>query len=138
MNPLNEKKKLKRSVSYKWLKLSFIKKDKPPSLFWIFPKKYIPLAVTRNRLKRWGRLAFKEQMSLKNLQKRGLFLKKKNNIKGLLSGDWLFFVLKEKKNYKTIKKKEFDHVFNKVFESLLVKTQAPPPDKKEDSKRDKV
>lgn len=138
MNSLNEKKNLKRSVSYKWLKLSFIKKDNPPSLFWIFPKKHIPLAVTRNRLKRWGRLAFKEQMSLKNLQKRGLFLEKKNNIERLLSGDWLFFALKEKNFYKTIKKKDFDHVFNKAFESLVVKTQAPLPEKKEDSKRDKT
>ena len=119
------KKKVKRSSSYKWLKLSFIKKDDGSlSFFWRLPKKHIPLAVTRNRFKRWGRLFFKE------LAKEGLV---KEKVEGFgqdklkeqegMSGKYFIFALKQEKNfYKELKRKDFDDVFKKTFERLFHKS----------------
>ena len=106
---MNEKKKLV-SASCQWLKLSFSKGDH--RLMWILPKKHIPLAVTRNRLKRWGRMAFKKLS----------FLEKNTKKREFLKGEWLIFALKEKKDfYKNLRKKDFDLIFKTVFETLSLK-----------------
>lgn len=103
---MNEKKR--KSNSYKWLKISFCQTDKPLRFFWVISKKNIPLAVTRNRLKRWGRLFLKEEAFKKSLNK------------NFFKGDFLiFFLKKEKAFYKELKKTEFDEIFYKVFEDFI-------------------
>ena len=120
------KKKIKKTSSYKWLKLSFIKEDQGTwSFFWRLPKKHIPLAVTRNRFKRWGRLFFKE------LEKESLVKKKVEDFgqdelkeKKGISGKYFIFALKQEKNfYKELKRRDFDDVFKKTFERLFYKDQ---------------
>lgn len=127
---MGEKKNLKISTSYKWLKLSFIKSDKTQNIFWILPKKHIPLAVTRNRLKRWGRLFLAEQafFKMEKIVKQrieGEILKEEiKKKKEFIRGDFLIIALKEKKNfYKNLKRKEFDHVFKTAFTDLFLKIQ---------------
>ena len=125
---MNEKKNLRRSISYKWLKLSFNQEGKSQNVFWITSKKNIPLAVTRNRLKRWGRLFFKERVfkEFKNIEKdKRKKVEKEIKNRDIFRGDWIVSFLKEKKNfYKNLKRKDFDYVFRKAFEGLFLKISA--------------
>lgn len=123
---MNEKKNLRKSISYKWLKLSFTQGGEPPHVFWITSKKNIPLAVTRNRLKRWGRLFFKERVfkEFKNIEKdKQKKVEKESKKRDIFRGDWMVFFLKEKDSfYKNLKRKDFDYVFKKAFGELFLNT----------------
>ena len=62
------------------------------------PKKYIEKASLRNRFRRWGK---------ENLK-----------IKGFKGKAFVIFLKRDKSFYRTIKRKDFDFVFEKFFECL--------------------
>ncbi len=108
-NPLKSLKKKKdiglvknkgRSFFYSWMKVLYFK-NKEQDLFgaWSLPKKYIPRAVDRNRLKRWGCEDLK-----RSFLNEGFLL--------------VMFLPKEKGFYKNLKRKDFDSVFKKVMEKV--------------------
>ena len=106
LKPLSQKsdldllRKSASSFSFQWLKVFFYKEDqKDLKVAFSLPKKYISLAVTRNRLKRWGR------ESLKKSGLKGLFL--------------VVLLKKDKGFYKKLKRKEFIYVFHRVLEKIL-------------------
>jgi len=87
-----------RVETYKWLRILFIKNLKKQSIKWVLSKKYIPLAVVRNRFKRWGRD----------------YLKKK-----LIKGNFLIvFKKKESDFYKKLRREEFNNVFKITFKKI--------------------
>jgi len=97
-------KKESKRFSEKWLKILFLHKNtsKKLKLAWSLPKKYVPEAVTRNRLKRWGR------ENMKNSSLKGLAL--------------IVFFQRSKSFYKNLKRKDFNCVFNCVLEKICTET----------------
>ena len=114
---------------YKWLKGSYAPTKNPFSCYWSLPKKHIPRAVDRNRLRRWGRenlrtlcssnRNFKPQSvisaemgvseELQNFSQIGI--RKTGHLR-------LAFLPAGREFYRNLPRKEFDH----VFFSLLEKT----------------
>ncbi|MCY4513420.1 MAG: hypothetical protein OXB86_07005 [Bdellovibrionales bacterium] len=82
---------------YQWLKGSYTP-EKTSLFFWSLPKRAIPRAVDRNRLRRWGR------ENLKTLQMTGHFT--------------VLFLPAGKGFYKTLCRREFDDVFFNLFEKI--------------------
>lgn len=74
----------------------------PGKLHFSLPKQYIPRAVDRNRLRRWGR----EEWQKANLLKIGGFL---------------IFLKKEKEFYRHLKRQEFKLVFTGIIKKLKEK-----------------
>ena len=68
---------------------------------WALPKSLAPHSTTRNKIKRWGR---------------GFF--KKANLEVWLL---LVFLKKEKGFYKSLKRKDFYHVFERVIKRIAKK-----------------
>ena len=87
------------------MRVIYSKNDTQPLLSaWSLPKKYIPRAVDRNRLRRWGR----ESLRVSDLKKGHLLM---------------VFLPKEKLFYKKLKRKDFDSVFKNVMEKIYRATQ---------------
>ena len=93
--------KKQKGASFKWMRLrAFLEKKQPKlRIFWDLPKKNIPLAVTRNRLKRW----FRQELQKKSVT--GLVL--------------VSFLPPQRKGfYQALKREDFEFVFEKVFENF--------------------
>ncbi len=96
-------KKKGQGFFYDWIRVVYLKEEER-ALFaaWSIPKKYIPRAVDRNRLRRWGRENLK-----KSLIRKGQLL--------------TMFLPKEKGFYKNLKRKDFDNVFKNIMEKIYKK-----------------
>lgn len=72
-------------------------------LHFSLPKKYIPRAIDRNRMRRWGREEWRKTPFIKT---RG----------------FLIFLKKEKDFYRHLKRKEFNHAFTGIIKNLKEKS----------------
>lgn len=101
---MNLLRKEAKAFTHQWLKTLFLCEPKAPhlKLAWSLPKKYISDAVTRNRLKRWGR----EKL-------------RKSSLRGLAL---MVFFKRDKAFYKNLKRKDFDYVFDCILEKISSKT----------------
>ena len=96
-------KKSAKVFSESFLKVLFLEQKGDPRMAWSLPKAFISLAVSRNKIKRWGRDSFKKT--------------------GLEAWIFVMALKRDKKFYKDLKRKEFDH----VFEKIIKKTQQKRP-----------
>jgi len=86
-----------QNIVFNWMQMTYLPTTKDfISVAWMLPKKYIPRAVDRNRLKRWGRENLRN-----NILDRGCFLFR--------------FSFKAKDFYKKLNRKDFDYVFKNTL-----------------------
>ena len=96
-------KKKGHSFSSDWIRAAYFRNDEQGLyVAWSLPKKYIPRAVDRNRLRRWGRENLKEG--------------------ALIKGQALMmFLPKEKDFYKKLKREGFNNVFENIMDKIYKK-----------------